>query len=266
MNQEWASKEVWLRYQYEELQRSAPKIARKLGCTSTTVYKWMGRLHILVRSLSESAIIARSNHVNLTSEASEFIAGLMLGDGHLDRHKWSSAYCDSSKSKGYLEWLSKELAHFGIEQCGRIKRQEKDTHFPDRVQRTVAFHYNSRCYIELKALRSKWYRPTKIVPENLQLTPLVCRMWYLGDGGLSFTDYSVRVCFATQSFIPKEIDFLIYLLRRLGLKAARWKDKTLSISAKNTKDFFDYIGPCPEEIKSIYGYKWAYPSPARMCA
>lgn len=26
-----------------------------------------------------------------------------------------------------------------------------------------------------------------------------------------------------------------------------------------SSDFLDYIGPCPEEIKHIYEYKWIWP-------
>lgn len=260
---------IWLEYQYLTLHKSIYKIALEYRYDPATIHKWLKRFQIPIRGYSEAARL-NSNHVDLTFEATEFMTGLLLGDGHLSQHKWSSTYCESSKSEGYLEWTSKELTNFGIEQSGRIKRQEKDTHFPDnKVCHTVTFHYNSRCYIELKDLWRKWYRPAteeelkvrpwkfiKIIPRDLKLTPLTCRQWYIGDGWLTHNAKSKYVSFATNGFTSSEVCFLVNLLRREGFKATRYVDNSIHTSTKSAESLLNYIGPCPEEIKSIYGYKW----------
>lgn len=257
---------AWLENQYRSLEKSTYKIANEYGCSQTTIRNWIHKLEILIRSKSEAQCIAQSNHVSLTSEALEYLSGELLGDGYLDHFtRWSSSYFHSSKYRGYLEWLSKKLAGFGIEQAGKIYRHV--ARFKGSPKRYIGFDYNSRRYVELKGVWAQWYRPAtggeegqrgrkfiKIIPPDLILTPLVCMMWYLGDGSLS--KKSGYITLSTQCFFSKEVDFLIDLLRNFGFKATKSKVMEIRISTKSTSAFLDFIGPCPKEIKSLYGYKW----------
>jgi len=257
----------WLEYQYWDLEKSTCRIAREFGCSQTAVYNWLTRFHIPTRNLSESQRLVKSNHIEISGRLTEFLNGLLLGDGHLDWHKWSSAYYNASKHEVLLEWLSTQLLHFGIEQVGKVWRQEKDTFFPNGKKcHTISFFYNSRRYVELKNWQKKWYRPAfreerqkgrkfiKVVPKDVHLTPLTCLMWYIGDG--SFHEDFGYISFATQCFSDSEIDFLISLLEELGFKATKHSNRSICLSTKNTKNFLKYIGPCPKKIKTIYRYKW----------
>lgn len=261
---------VWLSRKY--LSSNSYIAAREAKCCPSTIIRWLKYFNIRVRGYSEARRL-QSNHVDLRGRVLEFLNGLLLGDGHLNQHKWSSAYCESSKSKGYLKCLSEELENFGIEQCGRIKRQEKDMHFPNnKICHTIAFHYNSQCYIELKDLWRKWYRPAteeerkvwpwrkfvKIIPLDLELTPLTCLYWFLGDGHLDIAlngkAFGITLC--SQCFEVTEVDFLMALLGSLGFKISRNADNKIRIWTRSAQGFLSFIGPCPEKINDLYGYKW----------
>lgn len=265
----------WLMEQHITLRKSTYRIANECSCSQVTICNWIHRLGIPIHGYSEAVHIARELHVDLSEKAFEFLNGLLLGDGHLVyTSKWSSAYDQSSKYKGFLEWISKEFVNLGIEQVGQIQEKSKFFYFRKTGKRCFSktSSYCSRSYTELAALHSKWYRPAtekekeegrkfiKIVPPDLTLTPLVCLMWYLGDGNLLRSGkHTYAICLSTHSYTEKEARFLMYLLGKLGLKTTRWADGITRVSAYSAKNFLRFIGPCPEEISSFYGYRWKYP-------
>lgn len=258
----------WLIFQYLELKKSTCKIAQDIECSTLTVLNWLRKFDLPVRSKSEALGLNRP-HVFLSKQLLEVLNGLLLGDGHLNhQNKWTSNYQHSTKHKVVLEWLADLLKAFGIGQTGKIYRYEKRTSFPgNKICRTVSFFYASQHYAELKELQSKWYRPAteeerekgrkffKIVPPDLVLTPLTCLHWYIGDGHLEKKHKGVYLC--TQGFSENEVDFLISLLKKLGIKATRHKNKDIYLSVKSVLAFLNYIGHCPKKIESVYKYKWA---------
>ena len=259
--------EMWLRSQYSKLQKSSCMIAKEHGCSNTTVMYWLRKFKVPIRSRSETTCIAQSNHISISKTALEFLNGSLLGDGHLELQRMSAAVTYSSKYEGYLKWISKKVAQFGIEQSGAINKYEGWVMFPGgKKHYGTFFRYGSRHYVELKELQSKWYRPAtqeerergrkffKIIPTGLELTPLTCQQWFLDDGKISRRGKDIG--FSTQGFSDGEILFLISLLADLGLKTTTNKNREIYVSRRSKKDFLNYIGPCPQEIKSIYGYKW----------
>lgn len=256
---------AWLKNQYVKMQKSACKIAREVTCNSSTIYFRLRYFNIPVRDLSEAALL-NSNHVVLSGEAVEFLNGELLGDGHLGTlNEFSACFMRSSSDKSYLKWMSKRLASFGIEQVGRINRQI--TRFPGSEKDYAGFNYSSKKYVELKSLHGKWYRRAredekyktgrqrryiKIVPLDLELTPLTCLMWHLGDGCVNNRGVA-GVDLSTQGFEILEIDMLRGLLGKLGFKTTRHKDKSIHIWAESAKDFLNYIGDCPVKC---YEYRW----------
>ncbi len=207
----------------------------------------------------------RSNHVDLSSTALQFLTGELLGDGCLHRpSRLSARYVHGSKHKAYLQWLSTSLSSFGIRQIGKIQQIVGSNHV---VKAYTSYLYTSAHYVELLPLWRKWYRRAteeekgrrsiKIVPKDLKLTSLTCRQWYLGDGCL-VKDSSDYIKMATCGFTDPEVSFLIEKLKELDLRVTRYKSKDLSILTRSTKAFLDYIGPCPTQIEGVYGYKWDY--------
>lgn len=258
---------AFLGQHYLGLQESAYRIAKTYHCHSSQVYYWLDKFDVKVRSNSEAQRLL-SSHVSLTKEAMQFVNGLLLGDGHLNYNCCTGAYTHSSKFRSYLVWQSAKFEGFGIHQVGRIRRHECWHTFPDcgdRLIRDVTFNYASRRYAELGNLHAEWYRrPTKMeqkrkprqkyvkkLPSMIQLTPVVCLMWFLGDGSLNRKNRYITL--STQGFSIFEVSLLAKLLNGLGFKVAVYKNKDIGITKISSMDFLHYIGPCPV---ACYEYKW----------
>lgn len=257
----------WLEDQYLSKKKSSPRIAKECGVVPLTILDWLHRYGIQVRSFQEAIRLAKGKHVFLTERALEFLNGLLLGDGHLENYnRSSSAYDHSSKYQVYPEWLSKQFTSYGIGQIGRIRKRV--SYLKGSPKQYTTFYYRSQHYIELKELWAKWYRPAvgeevrprkkfiKIIPLDLRLTPFTCRQWYIGDGCLNKTWRYITI--STQCFTDGEVGFLIGLLRNFKLRATKTRVGEIRIPARSVKDFLSFIGPCPKEIESCYGYKWAF--------
>lgn len=245
------------------LRKSPQKIAREFGWSESSVYYWLKKLHVQVRTCSEAARNNRSRYVDLSNEALEFLTGELLGDGHFDHQKWSSAFYYASKYEEYIRWIAKQLVGFGIEQSGKIAR--KRIYLKSTGKSYIEFYYQSKYYAEFKDLQKKWYRSAnteeqkrgrkfiKIIPGDLVLTSLACRQWYIGDASLYENPKSNYIFINMQSRPRDEINFLVNLLVNLGFYVTAQKSKRIQISTKSTPDFLNYIGSCPVKC---YEYKW----------
>lgn len=258
----------WLSKHYVDLKEDMHQIAKTCGCSDSTVHWWLRRFGIKTRNRSEAKRL-KSNRVRMTKELTEFLVGLLLGDGHVHFRGWTGQYAHSSSIKSFLEWLASQFQGYGVVQSGRIRRRESWHTFPGcgkRLRHDITFSYFSRLYVELGQLHVHWYRKAredekyktgkqkryiKILPVNLELTPLTCLMWYLGDGSLDKDCGYVTMC--TQGFRKTEVVRLAKILTKLGFITKRQKDNSIRISQRSVPDFLDYIGPCP--IK-CYEYKW----------
>lgn len=237
----------WLLQQYWEKGRSTCDIAGDFGCNPATIYYWLQKHGILIRRLLE-------NHVVLSPLALEFLEGELLGDGSLmfSSHCKSARFSYSSKHYDYLVWLSKELQRAGIQQSGTLYHHQHKAGY-------TWWQYQSRHYRELAALKNRWYPDgKKAVPEDIKLTPLVVRQWYLGDGSLCCSRRQrAWIEFCTDGFSPAGVKLLADKMAALGFNVTfQAKKNRVRLSARSVYDFFDYIGPCPPEIKHVYGYKW----------
>lgn len=188
------------------------------------------------------------NHCNLTFEATEWLNGELLGDGSLTIPSLGSAcFSYSSTYLEYAQYVSSTLKSFGIEQVGKILKY---------TYKYTFYRYTSRAYSELFLLCYMWYpKGKKIVPKFIKLSPVTCRQWYIGDRCLQHTQAgSPRIVISTQSFLKKDVEWLVKQLWEIGILATRQPVKNvISVSTYSTKDFLDYIGECPVEC---YKYKW----------
>lgn len=88
----------------------------------------------------------------------------------------------------------------------------------------------------------------------MELSPTICRHWYIGDGSISNKKSLVLTLF-TNCFTPEEVDFLVRKLskfkarRNIALKG----QYTIRILGRYVFKFIDYISSCPVDS---YAYKW----------
>ena len=191
------------------------------------------------------------NHCNLTFETLNWINGELLGDGSLESpHLTSASFSYTSKYLEYARYVSTTLASFGVQQSGKLRE-----HYTKGTS-GHAYRYRSHAYIELLPYRVLWYpEGKKVVPRYIQLTPLTCRQWYIGDGCLLHTPASSpRIVISTQGFPKEDVEWLVAQLWEIGIIATRRpSSNTIGISIHSTPYFLKYMGECPVKC---YQYKW----------
>lgn len=205
----------------------------------------------------------------LTSIQQQVLDGALLGDGSLIIHKNGvNAYLSYlSKSKQHVEFVMNYFQDF-LTDSGY-----KDSSYFDKRTQKEYFHTAAKT----KSLNiftqqySRWYvNKKKHIPEDLKISPLVCLIWYIGDGGLIKANKSQYIKLSTQCFSKEEQE--LYLLPQLKQFEAKLMKADLSkmgeqqyyiyIPHQKVKEFLQYIGDCPF---SDYQYKWEYKEYKNFC-
>jgi len=252
MTKQYQDKE-WLEKKYLEEELSIYRIAEICGVVHYTIWCWLKKFNISIRSRNEAAHLRQANYCNLSKEAFNWIQGELLGDGSMESSSsYSARFRYDSKYLEYIKYVSDILRSFGIQQSGKINR---------RYQKEIncySYRYASLKYVELLSIYKKWYpEGKKIIPKNLKLTPLICKQWYIGDGCL-IHQLGVKpyIRLATDGFTISNVNILVGQLNDLGFKVTRQlSNNRINISTYSTKDFLNYIGKCPVKC---YQYKFAY--------
>lgn len=194
------------------------------------------------------------------------IEGSLLGDGCFSRLKahptWNwkfqknqSKLDDKGYDKlSYLSYHNNQLSSFiggGIYPF---------THKPSRIAnnktitpQTHGYCYRTRTHPFFTELGKKWYRISednkliKILPPNLELTPLSLCIWLMDDGSKEVGHNRYKI--ATNCFTEQEVEQLITLLKvKHDIKCTKnkhYSNFVLSISGyTNCKRFYDLITPC----------------------
>jgi len=238
---------------------STVQIGAICGVVESTIRKWLKKYNIIRRSSGEANHLRQGNHCNLSDRAMQWIEGELLGDGCLySKSKYSAQFTYSSKYNEYINYISNTLLKFGIRRTGKIYFREnihyKINNIPTHSKES--YSYTSKRYAELKPLYDKWYpEGKKIVPRDIELTSILLRQWYIGDGSLKIGKGArSRIKLSTQCFTINDVEWLIEQLNKLGFKSTRQSRNTIRISAYSTKDFLNYIGNSPVKC---YQYKWS---------
>ena len=242
----------WLRNEYINKELPIYVIAEFCNVGSKAICDCLIKYNIPIRSHGEAIHLSKTNHCNLSQEAIEWINGELLGDGCLvSQSKHSAKFQYGSKYLEYIEYVRDTLKSFGIEQAGKINKQK------DKKYGSIAYHYNSLSYPELLTIREQWYpNNKKIIPKNIELSSLLLRQHYIGDGCLIHKKMRkpyIKLC--TYGFSTTDVEYFIGKLKKMGIKANKDIRNGIYISVYSVKDFLKYIGMCPVKC---YQYKWEY--------
>ena len=230
---------------------TCPEIGKLVNRNFRTILYWMEKLNISRRSKSlTNHLMQKNEDIILSQKAKDFINGELLGDGTvIQRSIYSAYYSHGSKYKEYLEWLIENFQSWGIE-CMQIRKRECENY--------IGYYFATHDYPTFIEFRKRFYpNGKKIIPKNINLSPIVLRQFYIGDGGLIKSKsgkFSIKLY--TYGFSIKDVLFLMVKLKELGIETTRQKSNIIHIGVKSAPKYLDYIGKCPEEIKDIYGYKW----------
>lgn len=154
--------------------------------------------------------------LSLTKLQEEILIGTLLGDACLYLpNKNGNPYLSIKRRLGdrnYLEWQASFFSEF-------LKRPvHETTYMSSKIENGTRIKYKytaaemvSRCSQAFLPFRQKWYpNGKKIVPKDLQLSPLIITEWFCDDGCVSIrkNGKSLKIGFSAMGFNNDDMDFL----------------------------------------------------------
>jgi LAGLIDADG DNA endonuclease family len=179
---------------------------------------------------------------------SQIVDGLLVGDASIPRGQDLFYFGQCQASREYVEYVARQL---GIP-AERVRDRDRK---PDRRTGKVykCSELRSLSHPYFASLRERWYRDgVKVIPRDLQVSPLFLLHWFLCDGSCSINRGSAQMALCTDSFSPPEVLFLRDLLETVGIES-RVTGRRLRIRQKSIERFYEYIGDCPVVCLA---YKW----------
>lgn len=172
---------------------------------------------------------------SLTEDQKSIIIGCLLGDGYM--RKKINAHLEINHSYGqriYVDWKYRKLRNLII--TPPIKRRSKG--------KRIAYRFCTRSIPELTEFYGRFYRNgAKIIPKDLNLTPLTLTVWFMDDGSKSYK----TVYLNTQQFDASSQQKLIDILQKqLNIEATLNKDKNycrIRIAYKSISKFLKIVQP-----------------------
>lgn len=234
--------------------KSIKELKEKLNCSYWTILDRMKKYNLSKRH--------HNKEIFLSNKQNEIIIGSLLGDGSIFRNiRCTTAYFSYvSSEKEHVEYIYNFLKEFMTIKYknGPVKYKRYD----DRTNKIyISYSIRTENNISFLKIMNEWYKNKKIIPENVELTPLICKVWYLGDGCLlkNKRGGSQGIKLSTDGFDPIYVMDVIKKLSNFDAKIQyRNKEKTQSaiiIPRIKIKEFLNYIEECPVKC---YEYKWNY--------
>lgn len=188
----------------------------------------------------------------------EIIDGLLLADSWLNLRSTNPKYKSRPRlghhcninNEDFVLWIEQKLLEHKISFSPIITRS-------NRVSPRNSVQLTSRVSESLIPFWERWYpEQKKIVPLDLEFTPLSANLWYCGDGGFnSYKGYLSEIRIACQGFTAEERERLSTLLKEQGFKSRTGKQGNVHISKNSIPSFLNWIGP---PIVPSFQYKWNY--------
>lgn len=154
---------------------------------------------------------------SLTQLQKSVIIGSILGDGYLrvlpNRKNAFLEINHSVKAKEYVDWKYSMLKNIVV----------SPPHERESNKWKKAYRFFTRQHPELTELLKSFYKnKRKIIPKSLELDPIVLAVWFMDDGSKTKKG---DVYLNSQGFSLKDQKRLIYLIRKMGIRARINKDK-----------------------------------------
>lgn len=200
----------------------------------------------------------KSNEPLVFSERErEFLEGALLGDGHVTKPRGQSCQFSYTTSKrSHAEYVHEQLKRMVVNEC---KDGPVESHtYDERTEKTyTSYRVRAICNLSFYHLRNRWYpEGKKVVPSDVELTPLTMLLWYIGDGALLTPNRSQYIKLCTNGF-PKDNIEQVLLPKMQQYEASLVKSTPsqwwIYIPRRKIETFLSFIGDCPV---SDYTYKW----------
>lgn len=268
----WSDKEISLlrnvNMDYGQLQsilsyrtkRAIKKKCQNLGIRRSKSACKLGRIYAILSRYECELLLDDSQFVQM-------VDGSLLGDACICKGN-SLAFSFCTADREYLEYLS---GYFG----SKLKSEAK-IHYCPPVDSVVVTKYGEQTihgsgsyflaysrFAIFNNFYQRWYDDgIKHIPRDLELSPLLCRCWYIDDGTIRSSG-SIQIALHTDGFMGEDVNWLSQQLNsKLEIDskvrpAGKRKDGNIRyvirLFGRDIIVFLDYIGECPV---SSYEYKW----------
>lgn len=242
---------------YYEDKKSILEISKILNCSPITLRKAFNSFN-----LETDKTRKKSNpKIELNEMQRQVLFGGLLGDAHLTKQKVGNSQLNYvSNIKSHVEYFQGFFKEFGTKE---YENGPSEYIYEDKRTKKTYTRYIFRTQLNIifTEIRKKWYDENgiKIIPENLILTPLVCLLWYLGDGGL-IQRYKKRetasIKLSVNCFKKEDIEkTLIPQLKEFEAWCSKSEkgQPIILIPRRGIEKFLKFIGKCPFKE---YEYKW----------
>lgn len=180
------------------------------------------------------------NYPELNDRQVEILKGMMMGDGGVyTQHEGNPWFATDMVKREFLEWLSDELGSnipLGITNVSDDNESHKDI-----------WRLRTRNLPCLEPLHVWYNSGKKRFPDDMSLTPLIAKMWYVCDGTLK-ENRLIRIGCSNELDRPQ---YLTRLFSDIGIDVA-FEQTAVRLNKEHSMSFLEYIGdPVPG-----FSYKW----------
>lgn len=195
---------------------SAASLARRFDANIWTILDRLRKANVIIRSRVEQNQRRLDLLPAQAQELRAIVDGLMLGDGSIDP-KGLLRLEQAKVRHGWILAVAKRLTALGAS-SKIIPIPPRTRRMADREIRSSGGHLlYTPAYMELQSERRRWYpKGLKIVPDDVDLSPLAVAYWFCGDGTY---DASGRLVFCTNGFSKKAVEQLTRRLTAIGVEA-----------------------------------------------
>lgn len=216
---------------------------------------WCGNWY---KSIGQHWRQSNCDHPEPTDRQMEIMRGMMLGDGSI--HKNGLYFQVEMTNKLFIEWLAGELGYLWTHNISMTNSGVKSRSGVVQDSNILDIYriWTHRGIQKISGMRS-WYennKDRKLYPDNIRLTPLVLKMWYVSDWTYverSDQDWVIlnKELFdnETEMLLKSWFDSFGWVYNRREVQEGC--DKFV-FTIDSTQEIFDYIGdPVPG-----FEYKW----------
>jgi hypothetical protein len=189
--------------------------------------------------------------------------GLLMGDGSIPKQSGgNSALLHLPMiNRRFLEWIDERLGILttGVslkKTASELASNNRESGFsPNAKEERYHDMYTiwTRTHPYFEDLRERWYPDrNKQFPDDLELTPLRAKLWYLCDGYLDVGQHGRPRIEIKARNEEKRAEFLVGLFEDVGFSPL-YKRHELRFTCDETEDLVEWMGdPLPG-----FEYKWA---------
>jgi hypothetical protein len=150
--------------------------------------------------------------LSMSERQKQILDGMLLGDAHLERQRGARRARlkieHSLRQSAYVGWKYREWRDWvRAPPRTRVRRNRLGG-----VSTNIGF--STLSHVELEEFRERFYRDhRKVVPVDLELTPLSMAVWFMDDGSRKSSQCR-GLYLNTQSFTSEEVQLLQAVMRR----------------------------------------------------